>query len=92
MLRSVTLSHVAGLDNVAARANVCAMTGLELKLRRTARRVKVTDLGRAMGTGHSRVSQIEAQAVVTQRTAARYLAALATFPEVIETPDRAEAI
>jgi transcriptional regulator with XRE-family HTH domain len=58
------------------------MTGLELRLRRTAQRVKVTDLARVMGVQHSRVSQIEATAQVTQRAAARYLGALATFPDV----------
>lgn len=58
------------------------MTGLDLKLQRTARRVRVTDLARVMGVKHSRVSQIEGTAVVTQKAAARYLAALATFPVV----------
>lgn len=58
------------------------MTGLELKLQRTARRVKVIDLARVMDVRHPRVSQIEAQAVVTQRAAAKYLAALSTFPVV----------
>ena len=58
------------------------MTGLDLRLRRTAKRVKVTSLARVMGVKHSRVSQIEATANVTQQAAARYLAALATFPDV----------
>ncbi len=58
------------------------MTGLDLKLQRTARRVRVSDLARVLGVQHSRVSQIEALSVVTQRSAARYLAALATFPVV----------
>lgn len=57
-------------------------TGLDLKLERTRRRVRVTDLATVMGVKHSRVSQIEGQSRVTQRAAARYLAALATFPEV----------
>lgn len=66
-------------------ANVRAVRGIELKLKRTERRVRVTDLARAMGyRNHSRVSQIEATAVVPQRTAARYLAALSTFPVVDE--------
>jgi transcriptional regulator with XRE-family HTH domain len=64
------------------------MTGLDLRLRRTAKRVKVIDLARVMDVRHSRVSQIEATAQVTQRAAARYLAALATFPDV-ESVDRA---
>jgi transcriptional regulator with XRE-family HTH domain len=65
------------------------MTGLDLKLQRTARRVKVTDLARVMGVQHPRVSQIEAQAVVTQRAAAQYLAALATFPVVATNEEAA---
>lgn len=60
------------------------MNGLDLKLKRTAQRVRVIDLARVMGVNHSRISQIEATAVVTQRTAARYLAALATFPDVAD--------
>ncbi len=64
-------------------ANIRAMTGLELKLQRTARRVRTTDLARVMGVNHSRISQIESLSVVTQRSAARYLAALATFPDVV---------
>ncbi len=58
------------------------MTGLDLKVERTKRRVRVTDLATVIGVKHSRVSQIEAQAVVSQRAAARYLAALSTFPVV----------
>lgn len=65
------------------------MTGLDLKLRRTARRVRVVDLARVMGVKHSRVSQIEGTAKVTQRAAARYLAALATFPDVDSHEERA---
>lgn len=58
------------------------MTGMTLKLQRVERRVRVTDLAHAMGVKHSRISQIENQATVTQRTASRYLAALSTFPVV----------
>ena len=65
------------------------MTGLDLRLRRTAQRVKVTDLARVMGVQHSRVSQIESTAHVTQRAAAKYLAALATFPVVDSHEERA---
>jgi DNA-binding transcriptional regulator YiaG len=65
------------------------MTGLDLKLQRTAQRVRVVDLARVMGVKHSRVSQVEAQAVVTQRAAARYLAALATFPVVTTNEEAA---
>jgi hypothetical protein len=65
------------------------VTGLDLKLKRTARRVRVIDLARVMGVNHSRISQIEATGIVTQRSAARYLAALSTFPEpaAIVDPD-----
>lgn len=55
-------------------------TGMDLRLERTRRRVRTTDLARVMGVKHSRVSQIEATAVPTQKAAARYMAALATFP------------
>lgn len=61
------------------------MRGIDLKLERTRRRVRVSDLARVMGyKTHSRVSQIEATAIVPQPTAAKYLAALATFPVVDE--------
>lgn len=58
------------------------MRGIDLRLKRTAKRVRVTDLAHKMGVQHSRVSQIEATAVVTERASERYLAALATFPDV----------
>lgn len=58
------------------------MTGMDLKVQRIRKRVKTIDLARAMGKNHSRISQIESLAVVTQRTAALYLAALSTFPDV----------
>lgn len=59
------------------------MTGLELKLQRVSRQVRVTDLAHRMGLKtHSRVSQIEAMRTVPPRAAARYLSALATFPNV----------
>ena len=65
-------------------ANVRGMpeTGLQLKLKRVARRVRVTDLARAMGVTHGRVSQIEALDVPTAEARERYLSALATFPDV----------
>lgn len=59
-----------------------AHRGIDLKLKRVARRVRVTDLARAMGKTHGRVSQIEATAVVTEDAATKYLAALATLPDV----------
>jgi transcriptional regulator with XRE-family HTH domain len=59
------------------------MTGMQLKLMRIERRVRATDLATAMGLkNHSRVSQIESAAVVTENATAKYLAALATFPVV----------
>ena len=45
--------------------------------------VRVTDLAHRMGLKtHSRVSQIEAMRIVPPKAAARYLSALATFPNV----------
>lgn len=59
------------------------MTGLELKVQRVARGVRVTDLAQRMGLKtHSRVSHIEAMRQVPDKAAARYLSALATFPNV----------
>lgn len=52
------------------------MTGEELKQRRLAADVKSYELAAAMGRHSSRVSQIEALAVVTSSTADAYLAAL----------------
>ena len=52
------------------------MTGMDLRLLRVSKRVKVTDLARAMGLTHPRVSQIEAQALVSERMTRRYLDAL----------------
>lgn len=63
-------------------------TGLDLKLKRVARRVRVIDLAQAMGVRHSRISQIEAQAVPSTEMIDRYLAALATFPDVESTSER----
>ena len=59
------------------------MTGMDLKVRRVKRGVRVTDLAHRMGLKtHSRVSQIEAMREVPPKAAARYLAALETFPNV----------
>lgn len=61
------------------------MTGIELKVRRVRRGVKVTDLAHRMGLKtHSRVSQIEAMREVPSKAAVRYLSALETFPNVEE--------
>jgi len=54
------------------------MTGLDLKLERTAQRIRVKELALAMGVSQSRVSRIESQAVITDLLAARYRAALRT--------------
>ena len=59
------------------------MTGLELKVQRVRRGVRATDLAHRMGLKtHSRVSQIEAMRQVSPKAEARYLSALATFPNV----------
>ena len=54
------------------------MTGLDLKLERTAERVRVKELAAAMGISQSRISRIEGQSVVTDILTARYRAALRT--------------
>jgi transcriptional regulator with XRE-family HTH domain len=53
-------------------------TGMDLKLERTAARVTGRALARTMGLSHSRISAVEAYAVVTPEMVARYRAALAT--------------
>lgn len=59
-------------------------TGMSLKLRRTRQRVTTIALAERAGwKNRQRISQIEALAVVPDGTAERYLAALATFPDVI---------
>lgn len=58
------------------------MTGMELKLRRVGARITGRRLATEMGISNTRVSAIEAQAVVSEDTAARYLAALATLTNV----------
>lgn len=52
------------------------VTGRELKVRRTAAGIKVYELAAEMGVHSSRVSQIEALAIVTPDTVERYTAAL----------------
>jgi hypothetical protein len=60
------------------------VTGMDLKLRRTRRRVTTIALAERAGwKNRQRVSQIEALAVVPVDTADRYLAALSTFPDVV---------
>lgn len=57
-------------------------TGMDLKLERVKARVKTGDLAVAMGVSASRVSTIEARAVVPDDTAERYLAALGTLTTI----------
>jgi hypothetical protein len=79
------------LTDVLASATM--ITGLDLKLRRIARRVKVIDLAKAMGYAHhSRISQIEGSAVVQPDTAERYMTALSTFPEVATSAGNGMAV
>ena len=54
-------------------------SGMDLKLKRVALRIKQTELARAMGVSPSRLCNIEEAAVVTDKAAARYLAALDTW-------------
>lgn len=53
------------------------ITGLDLKLRRTAARVTQAQIAEHMGVRSQFISQIEARAVVRRETAERYMAALA---------------
>jgi len=71
------------LTTSSLRCNVRHMTGIDLKVRRIRRGVRVTDLAHRMGLKtHSRVSQIEAMREVPSKAAVRYLNALETFPNV----------
>lgn len=54
------------------------VTGLDLKLQRTAARVTQRVLAAQMGVKPQYLSQVEARAIVPPETADRYLAALAT--------------
>lgn len=59
-------------------------TGMDLKVRRTRKRVTTIALAERAGwKSRQRISQIEALAVVPVDSADRYLAALATFPDVV---------
>lgn len=61
-------------------------TGLDLKLRRTAARLDAQDVAAAMSVTPARISQIEALAVVTEKTAERYLAAIAALTGATQVP------
>lgn len=58
------------------------MNGIDLRLRRVALRITVTDLANAMGVSPSRVSHIETRDRVTPEAEAKYLAALSTLTTV----------
>ena len=62
-------------------------TGLDLKLERTALRVRTKELALAMGVSQARVSNIESRAIVTDEAASRYRGALATLPTVATSTD-----
>lgn len=66
------------------------MTGIQLRLLRTAARVKTRALADSMGVHSSRVSQIEAQAIVTDETAARYRDALNRITLTTSVPSAPE--
>lgn len=70
------------LTTRAARVYTQRMTGLELKLRRMAARVKGQDLAAAMGVTKSRVSAIEREQFPTPETERRYVEALKTLTDV----------
>ena len=64
------------------------MTGMDLKLARTRRRVTTISLAERAGwKSRQRISQIEALAVVPDDTASRYLDALRTFPDVVTSAE-----
>lgn len=58
------------------------ITGKELQLKRIAMDVDAKDVARAMGAKVSRISHIENSRKVTEKAAAGYLTALATFGTV----------
>lgn len=73
------------LDTYRNGANIRDVRGIDLRVERTKRRVTVSDLARVMGyKNHSSISHLERLAVVPQSAAAKYLAALTTFPVVDE--------
>lgn len=64
-------------------------SGLDLKLRRVALRVRAKDLAQEMGVSISRVSHLEREAVVSEAMVSRYLETLATF-RTSGTPETAQ--
>jgi transcriptional regulator with XRE-family HTH domain len=69
------------LDKWRARRKTAAMhtTGLDLRLERTAARVKLIDLAKRMERSRSTVARYEGLAVVDPDIAALYRVTLATF-------------
>jgi DNA-binding transcriptional regulator YiaG len=59
-----------------------ALTGMDLRLRRTAARVKITDLAARMGRSRATIHRYEGLAVVPNEAALEYLDALATLQDV----------
>lgn len=59
-------------------------TGLALKLERTAKRVKATELAQKMGVKRQRISTIESLAVVSDDAASRYRDALMSLTTAAE--------
>ena len=57
-------------------ANRYDRTGLELKVARVRARVRQHEVAAAMGVSPSRVTMIEREAIVTEQTWDRYMAAL----------------
>lgn len=66
-----------GLTAALTMFSILNVTGKDLKVQRVAAGVKAFVLAAEMGVASSRVSQIEALAIVTAETAERYAAALA---------------
>lgn len=67
------------------------VSGTDLKLERIARHVKQGELAARMGVSPSRLSNLEARAVVNADKALAYRRALATFPAVATPSEPASA-
>ena len=66
-------------------------TGLDLKLRRVAARVRNADLAAEMGISSSRVSRIESTQFPSEDMQRRYLEALAALTDVPHVPEQVSA-
>lgn len=69
-------------SRAAVRTLPAVMTGLDLKLKRTAAQVKARELAIVLGVTPSRISAIERDASVTESMGQRYLDALDTLTNV----------